>query len=106
MTIPDGGGLATLVLTFAVLMPGSSDAGRFLGSPRCPRSSYSCWHYWAPGLYRLVDRHHGGVPHTYPPGGHTETPPNYMITPFACPSVDPTVLTDLYMQPLNRRPVP
>ena len=53
----------------------------------CPRSCYSCVHYWAPQLVRVYDCLYGPKLAVYAPNRHPEIEPSFKQVRFRCPPV-------------------
>jgi hypothetical protein len=97
-------GAAGLALVLALALPAASKADLFSDlfgwkKSECPQPSYSCWHYWTPTLVRVSDcLHHRGDAYNHGPDQSDDA----SVTPFPCPSVNPTVLADLYLNRSKR----
>lgn len=86
-----------LILGAALVASARAEAGG-LGKPRandCPPPSYSPWHYWTPGLYRIFQCRHGPHIDLHAPDRHPAIAPTYSITPFPCPPVDPVSYSEV-----------
>lgn len=55
----------------------------------CPKSSYSCLHFWAPSLSRANDCIHGPKIDVYAPDRHPEVEPGVTVLRYHCPPAAP-----------------
>ena len=81
--------VATLVLSVALLMPGSLLAGP-KGKEDCVRSEYTRLHYWAPTLFLVRAYIHPSILDQYPPGPAACIAPSFEFTKHKCPTAPPT----------------
>jgi|ERR1043165_630784 hypothetical protein len=86
------GAYTALVITLALLLPGTALAGPYFGdwgwcwhpAPDCPRRVYSPLHYWAPCLYQVRACVHPSTVDQYPPGPCPAVAPNFYFDPYRC----------------------
>jgi hypothetical protein len=95
--VSNGGswGSAAWVLGLGLLLPATVQAGwpfhcDKCQGPDCPRSEYSCCHYWFPAVYRIQAYCHPVSPSSGIPC--SDIPTGYEITKFPCRAVDPAVM--------------
>jgi hypothetical protein len=81
-----GGTLAVVTLVLSLLTPEWACADHAYRD--CPRSCYSCVHYWAPTLYKINYCFHGRRMNTYAPDRHPEIEPSFKMVRFPCPPVN------------------
>lgn len=96
--------LVACVLSAGLLLPARARAGWPFGQGKClgrdcPSSSYSPFHYWTPGLYRLYAACHGPTVNSCIQDNSPQIPTSYRLDKFPCPGVDPALLYINYPYP-------
>lgn len=92
--------LAAVVLGACLLLPARASAqwpiANWLKYPDCPKSEYSCWHFWAPEAVRGVEHHRRTSVSVYAPDRFPCVPPRSMILRYPCPAIDPAEAAQSY----------
>ena len=101
------GWAAALGLLVGLLAPGAASAGPYLGEwglwyhPHdCPRGSYSPWHYWFRGYYRIRAFCNPSYLDQYPPGPCPPVEPSFEVKRYPCPPIPPAPHTP-YADPVG-----
>jgi hypothetical protein len=92
MTREWGRWLAALVFGVVLLVPSQSSAGGLLTyhKAHCSKPSYTPFHYWQPGIYRVAACLCGPHEPLYAPVRYPQIIPRSEVIGYPCPPVDPS----------------